>query len=123
MEKGQLVRLTQEVAGVPLAKDSICFVIERASDKIAIMGIDEEGVILGAGIVEESVLEPVEDDVWSSAKEKYDTRLNATERAAEQGRLNMIRTVADDTGLEVELVTKVIDAWDRLRHNIASNLR
>lgn len=123
MEKGQLVRLTKEVEGSKLEKGTVGFVIEGHGDKVAMMGLDEQGVILGAGIFELGDLEECDDEAFAEAKKKYDTRLDAAEASSEQGRLNMIRTVADETGFEVEDVTQVIDVWERLHHDIVQTLR
>ena len=123
MEKGQLVRLTKEVEGSKLEKGIVGFVIEHQGDKIAMMGLDEQGVILGAGIFAPDELEECDDAAFTEAKAKYDSRLEEAEFQSERGRLNMIRTVADETGFEVEDITRVIDVWERLHHDIAQTLR
>ena len=123
MEKGQLVRLTKEVEGSKLEKGIVGFVIEHQGDKIAMMGLDEQGVILGAGIFAPDELEECDDEAFTEAKAKYDSRLEEAESQSEQGRLNMIRTVAEETGFEVEDITRVIDVWERLHHDITQTLR
>ncbi len=123
MKKGQLVRIIKGLEGSELEKGTVGFVIEGHGEKIAVMGLDELGVILGAGIFEQEDLEECDDEKYLEAKAKYDSRLNAAEMASEQGRLNMIRTVANETGFEIEDITQVLDIWDRLHHDIVQTLR
>ena len=123
MDKGQLVRITKGIEGSELQEGSVGFVIEGHGEKIAVMGLDELGVILGAGIFEQGDLEECDDEAYVEAKKKYDSRLDAAEAASAQGRLNMIRTIVAETGFDLDDVTRAIDIWERLHHEAASTLR